>query len=387
MSKKQTQSDQLRELIYNEENMSLGSRTIAKKYSDKFDLSLDELANRIRRLRIKDRKRNPSIFEQELSANDLHTNWHSGWLKTKNASVYIKNGSQIDFEDVAFQIKEALKDTTGLVRKRKYRNPGNGNLLVPTIFDLHLGKLAWGEETGEDYDMKIASQRFRDCLSGIIQKSAGYEIDKILFPVGNDFFNSDKSIPFPQTTKGTPQIDDVRWQKLFRSGISLIIEAIEILSDIAPVHVVTVFSNHDHERVFYLGEVLNAVYGQSKHVHIDNSPRVRKYFKWGKNLIGLAHGHNEKPVDLPLIMAQEAKDHWSETVFREWLLGHIHHKKQLMTQTAKDYMGVNVTYMSSPSAPDAWHFEKAYIGSMKGAEGLIYNNNEGKIGVVISNIK
>jgi len=59
----------------------------------------------------------------------------------------------------------------------------------------------------------------------------------------------------------------------------------------------------------------------------------------------------------------------------------------MMTQTAKDYMGVAVTYITSPSAPDAWHFERAFIGSIKGAEGFLYNKEDGKVGIVVSNLK
>jgi hypothetical protein len=37
------------------------------------------------------------------------------------------------------------------------------NLYVLT--DAHFGKLAWGEETGSDYDLKIAEQMYLDWFS------------------------------------------------------------------------------------------------------------------------------------------------------------------------------------------------------------------------------
>ena len=337
-----------------------------------------------------------SIIDESLHRNNITPNsWKVAWVKDKETgtSTLVKNTDfteegEITFEEVRDDYISAVKEAVSGVKWEKVKKtPKSGNLFVPCIFDLHLGKLAWGEETGEDYDSKIAVKRFRDALEDLIQKSKGYNIDRILFPIGNDIYNSDKAKPFPQTTNGTPQMDDIRWQKLFRLGVQLITEAVIRLSKVAPVDVVTVFSNHDHERVFYLGETLSAVFFNHKNVNVDNSPRVRKYYQWGECLIATAHGHNEKPDDLPLIMAQEAKEMWSSTFYREWLLGHLHHKQRKLTQESKDYRGVRVTYLTSPSASDAWHFERAFVGAIKGAEGYIYNKEEGAIGSVIHNIK
>jgi hypothetical protein len=262
-----------------------------------------------------------------------------------------------------------------------------GNLFVPCIFDLHLGKMAWGEETGEDYDLNIAKQRFDTALDDLISKATGNNIGRILFPVGNDLFNSDKAYPFPTTTNGTPQQDDTRWQKLFREGRKLIIAGILKLSQIAPVDVVMVYSNHDRERGFYLGEVLEAVFANHPNVTVDNVPKTNKYYQFGKVLIGTSHGDSIKPADAPLIMAQEVPQMWADTWYREFLFGHLHHTQKFITQTAKDYRGVIVTFLSSPSAADAWHALKNFKGCIKGAEGFVYNKEEGKVATVIHNIK
>lgn len=276
--------------------------------------------------------------------------------------------------------------TKNVINSDKLNDNPTGKLFVPSIFDLHIGKLAWGAETREDYSSEIAIRRFKTAIDDLISKTASYKPEQILFPIGNDLFNSDRSTPFPQTTNGTPQQDDVRWQKLFRLGKTLIIEAITKLSIIAPVHVVTVFSNHDHERVFYLGEVIDAVFDGNDRITVDNSPLTRKYYKWGRCLLGLAHGHNESPERLPLLMAQEEPKLWSDTVYREWLLGHLHHKKKYLTQQTRDYNGVMVTYLSSLSSADAWHYNKAYTGSIKGAEAFVYDKIEGLVGTAVHNI-
>lgn len=299
------------------------------------------------------------------------------WLRKKSAS-------KLELNNLKEEILSDLKSITWNNTKRKEHN---GNLFVPNIFDLHLGKLAWGEETGEDYDLGIAKERFEFAIDDLIQKANPYNIGKVMFIVGNDFFNSDKAFPFPQTTAGTPQLDDTRYQKLFREGRKLIVSAINRLSEIADVDVLMQSGNHDTERIVYLGEVLEAIYENNKRVSVDNSPKSRKYYQFGQVLLGSTHGNNEKMDKLPLLMAQEAKEMWASTFYREWLLGHLHHKNKLITQESKDYQGVIISQLTSPSSADAWHHTKGYVGAIKGAEGFIYNKEEGKIASVIHNIK
>lgn len=57
-----------------------------------------------------------------------------------------------------------------------------------------------------------------------------------------------------------------------------------------------------------------------------------------------------------------------------------------MTESSKDYSGVKVTYLTSPSAPDAWHFQKGYVGSIRGAEAFIYDKRQGLIASAVHNI-
>ena len=342
----------------------------------------EEEFNIIQELRAKHKSLSEECKSKDIPVEDVK----HYWFKSEHFSMFVKNQEDPAsvFKAHIEQVKKSVSDGFKWDIK-EYE--GGDKLLVVNIFDLHLGKMAWGEETGEDYDINIAKERFKTALNDLIAKTSGHRFKKVLFPVGNDIYNSDKSLPFSATTAGTPQADDTRWQKLFRTGTELITQAAIRLSDIAPVDVVTVFSNHDFERVFYLGEVLSAVFANNPNISVDNSPKARKYYKFGCCLLGLAHGHNEKPQDLPLIMAQEASSDWSNTWYREWLLGHLHHKVKYITQDAKDYRGVRVTYLTSPSAPDAWHYQKAFTGAIKGAEAFVYDESEGLVGTAVHNIK
>ncbi len=261
---------------------------------------------------------------------------------------------------------------------------GTGHMLEVNIFDLHFGKLCWNGETGEDYDTKIASKRFHSAIDDLITKSESFNIEKIVFPIGNDFFNSDNKSN--TTSNHTPQDEDLRWQKTFRSGRQLIVEGVEKLKQVAPVEVVVVQGNHDFERSYYLGDSLTAWFRNDNNVVINNDATPRKYVKFGQNLIGLTHGNNEKVADLPLLMASEKKQLWSKTKFHEWHLGHFHHKKQIKFQTIDEQKGCVIRFMRSLSGTDAWHNLKGYTQNVQSAEAFIWHPNNGMIAHLFFNI-
>ncbi|MFA5207112.1 MAG: hypothetical protein WC428_00280 [Candidatus Paceibacterota bacterium] len=270
----------------------------------------------------------------------------------------------------------------------------DNNLFEVTIFDLHLGKLAWGGETGENYDTKIARQRFLNCIQTLIKNASGFQYNRILFPIGSDFFNSDTI--FNTTTKGTPQDEDLRWQKTFNVGVRLLIDAISLLKQIGvPIDVVNIPGNHDFERSFYLGSYLEAWYNHDTQVKINNGASPRKYYRFGKVLLGITHGSEEKEGSLPLIMASdiESKPMWSETTYHEWHVGHIHRKRDVKYSVTLDKskmtdedLGVTVRYLSSLTGTEEWHHKKGFIGALKAGEGFIWNDEAGMIAHLNANL-
>jgi hypothetical protein len=262
--------------------------------------------------------------------------------------------------------------------KHKRINPsGSGQLLEINIFDLHFGKLCWGLETGDNYDTKIARKRYLAAISDIIAKVQCYDIKRVVFPIGNDFFNSDNLNN--QTTAGTPQDEDVRWQKTFKASRELLIEGIDMLTEVAPVDVIVVQGNHDWERSFYVGDVLSCWYHNNENVTVNNEPTPRKYYKFGDCLIGYTHGNNEKVADLPLIVASERPKLWASTKFREIHIGHLHHKKEIKFMSTQEVKGIVLRYMRSLSGTDAWHNLKGYKGAIQACEAFIWDENQGMI--------
>lgn len=262
-------------------------------------------------------------------------------------------------------------------------NTNENNLLEINIPDLHFGKLAHADETGENYDIKIAGARFIKAVNGLLQRASAFSYNRILFPVGNDFFNVDNKEG--TTSSGTAQDSDSRWAKSYTKGVNLLVDAINILKQAGvPVDVMVISGNHDVERSYYMGEFLRAWFNNDEQVTVNNGASPRKYYKFGKVLLGFTHGSEEKEASLPMIMASDidSKAVWSETVFHEWHLGHQHRKKGYNYNVKKDTiyneeLGVIVRYISSLSSSDFWHHKSGYIGSIKAGEAFIWNDEVG----------
>lgn len=319
------------------------------------------------------------------------TNWQvKAWLRRRTLLDHIKFKREL-LEDVAQHVTPVKLYSPAVSIPKK-------NMLMLSFNDLHLGRMSWHEESGGDYDSKIAIRNFTKSMDGLLTYTDSIQKDIILFIVGNDLFNYDYAYPFPRTEYGTPQTSDSRWQKMFRVGRTLMVNAIDKLSTIAPVHVMVIPGNHDPQTIFYLGEVLATIYTNNDNVHVDNSPKRRKYFEYGNNLIGASHGRKEKPADLHAIMSAEQPKSWGNTKYRYFYLGHWHHeisqtrrvtsKHNIETQTSQseDYKGLNIDWLPNLAATDAYEFNLGLIGSIKSAKAAIHHRDKGRIAVFTHNL-
>ncbi len=258
------------------------------------------------------------------------------------------------------------------------------------IFDLHYGKLAWKKETlVADYDMPIAEESFFTALEALIIEGMRFApFEEIVFPIGNDFFNSDKSYPFPQTTKGTPQQDDGRWQKVFHQGRLMIYKAIERLKLLAPVKVYVIPGNHDKERSFFLGEAVEARYFYDENVEVICGASPQKYWHYGQNLIGFIHNAGrgaQGEKRLLTLMQRDVPQLWAQTKFHEWHMGDIHHKKMREITSEEDIQGIKLKWLRTLMPPDSWENEEFYR-SLKGAEAHVWDYNYGLVNTIHYNL-
>lgn len=288
-------------------------------------------------------------------------------------------GMKAAFEDM---VKEAKRHAPKYPKIRRAKTE-TGLMAEISVPDLHLGKLCWAAESGDDYDVKIARSMFRNAVTQLASVAEEAKVERILLPVGNDFFNVDGKER--QTAGGTPQDEDGRWQRTFVEGRKLLVETIDMLRLIAPVEVLIVPGNHDTERSFYLGETLACWYHNAEDVTIQNQPTTRKYVPWGKVLLGFTHGNEEAEKNLLGIFATERPELWGASLFREAHLGHWHHRRERVYQPISEENGFRVRYLSSLSAADAWHTSKGY-SALRAAQMFLWSKDRGCVAEHVYNV-
>lgn len=286
------------------------------------------------------------------------------WLKKKGA-----RWSQDDFRKALIaDISKTAPKYSPIARRSK-----SGLMYEVSVFDHHVGKLAWMPETGSNYDLAIARHDYMAAVEDLLERIKE-PIDLILFPVGNDFLHTDNLAG--TTTKGTPQDCDGRWAKMFTTGSHLLISSIERMRQLAPVEVMVIPGNHDRERMFYVGEVLSARFHGAKDVKVLNEPKPRKYKAFGVNLIGFTHGCDEKETELPRLMADEVPELWAKAKFREWHTAHQHKRKEVRWVSTDTHGKTVVRRLPSLSGTDSWHYGKGYVGN-RASEAYLWSKEDG----------
>lgn len=288
------------------------------------------------------------------------------WLKNKVTSPILKAIEQLTSDLKTYSPKYPS------IPKAKIAVP---HMMEISIYDTHFGQLAWGAETGTDYDIKIAEACYIDAVKQHIQYAKPFEIEKFLFPLGQDFFHINNAQN--TTVNDTKQDIDCRLAKIYNAGVWALIKAIEMMASIAPVEVIYVPGNHDRDISYFATAGLKLCFRNNERITVDDSPKLRKYVLYGSNLIGFTHGDEEPHRDLPAIMAGERPDLWAKSKYREWHLGHLHKRKETRFNAGDTFTGVSVKVLPSISGTDAWHYRKGYVNKGRIAESYLYRKDGG----------
>jgi hypothetical protein len=289
-------------------------------------------------------------------------------IYSKQYSIHVKfvRIMPAALRDAADAVFERMKAHAPKYRTPVYRPSRDGLLAGAFIFDHHFGKLCWGRETGDDYDLKIAASRFDNAVDDMVGHMKANRVSRVLFPLGNDYLHLDSRDN--ATSNGTVQDVDGRLEKVVEVAEMAAIRAVEMMAGVAKVDVVWVGGNHDLTLSYMLGRTVSAWFRNHGGVTVDCGPNPRKYYRWEKSLFQLVHSDREKVADLALLMARERPKDWAETTCHEAIVGHRHHPEKWQTKPVDSKCGVTIRTIRSMSGTDAWHAGKGYIGESKAAE-------------------
>jgi hypothetical protein len=257
----------------------------------------------------------------------------------------------------------------------KFKRSNDPHMMEIGLYDVHVGKLAWGAETGQSQDLKTIEAVGSNAVEDLIGYARGYDIEQIVMPLGNDFCHVDTIAN--TTTAGTPVDTDGRIHKVVEVAERMLINAIDLARQVAPVKLLWIPGNHDELVSFFLARTMAAWYRHASDVTHDFGPSYRKYHRYATSLLGFCHGNNEKLDRLPGLMAMETAIDWAETTTKEFHYGHGHRVRKHVTMHDDTIDGVVLRMLPALSATDSWHHKSGFKGSSRAAEAYLYSRQDG----------
>ena len=285
-------------------------------------------------------------------------------------------------EPVVDALEELVKRSQwhGVWKKSSHAwpTPRGSHMLVMSLVDQHFGKLAHGEETGDDYDLTHAEDLYVKAAGRTMGKAKGYHITKVVLPVGNDLFHFDTGRG--RTGNDTQMDFDSRPTKVFVAGCMAVIKAVDLITDSgANVEIVYVPGNHDPTWSHHLCVFLWGWFREDDRVTVDFSACPDKMIQFGVNLIYFTHGDmsQKNRNSLPLYVAMHHPEAWAAATTREIHMGHFHHERETVFVPTAEETGVVMRILPSLCATDQWHYVKGFRGNRRLTLSFLYGEDTG----------
>ena len=308
-----------------------------------------------------------SKIDNELYSSKITVKPRKGfnWSEDNIKKIFEKLEKHTEFSTSQYA-KIASKDAIA---------PDKNKMLLIGVADLHYGLLA-KENLSEEYNMKIAEQRFDNIIDDVIyRKQKDDTIEKVILLIGNDFLSAD-NVQGTTSRHFTQQDQETNWYEIIESATEMLVKEIDKLKYYFPkVIVMNVKGNHDEMSTFGIMQTLNAYYKNNEQVEINTSCKFRQYIRYGTSLIGLSH--NERVQDVSKIMAAETGTYFGECRYKLFLMAHLH-KQQLL----EDDYGVDIRRMPSVVGASAWTAQQGYTGTNKMSQTFVFDKDKGLIEVM-----
>lgn len=250
-------------------------------------------------------------------------------------------------------------------------NPTSENLanLYP-FTDFHLGMLAWGEESGDDWDMQIAESLAVKWIDTAISMAPNAST-AILANMG-DFLHWDGMEAVTPTSRHVLDADS-RFQKLVRVALRIIRMLINrLLETHDKVHVIMAEGNHDESSSVWLREGLSLVYENEPRVTWDKSADPYYAYTFGKNLLMFHHGHKANIKRVESSMLGKFRKEFGRSDYAYCHVGHLHHARLEETTT------MVIEQHRTLAAKDAYASRGGWI-SKRSASVITYHHDFGEI--------
>ncbi len=204
-----------------------------------------------------------------------------------NTRVKVKPNSlpKINVDKLTEALTNALENVE--IKERTYSTDSDDDVFV-NMFDLHYGR-KYREQNHITTESDVLN-----AIDNIVDHYKQNRPRRVYLPIGQDIFNTDNA--FNTTTKGTPQTNSLEWYEMYAKGVNLVVNIINKLSIIAPVHIIHSKGNHSAVLSYTLVQALALKYEHCNYVHVNTSFDYRQYIELDNVLIGLSHNNEEKKL-------------------------------------------------------------------------------------------
>lgn len=228
-----------------------------------------------------------------------------------------------------------------------------------TITDYHVGMLAWGEETGADWDLDIAENTLVAAFSHMIAVSPKART-AVVNQLG-DFLHFDSLEAVTPTNRHLLDADS-RFRKVVEVAVRVLRRIVDMaLVNHDKVELVIAEGNHDLASSVWLQTMFTALYENEPRITVNQSALPYYVHQHGKVMLGFHHGHMKKNDGLPLHFAASYPEIWGQTTKRYVHVGHRHHVEE------KEHPGIKIIQHSTLAARDAyaarggWHSDRQML--------------------------
>ena len=239
-----------------------------------------------------------------------------------------------------------------------------------TMTDCHVGMLAWHQEGGANWNLKIAETELTGCFRQMIASSPPAR-SCVINQLG-DWLHFDSMEAVTPTNRHLLDADG-RFQKVVVASLRVLRAMVDAaLEQHERVHIIMAEGNHDIASSVWLRVMFSALYEHEPRVTVNESALPYYMHRHGRTVLWFHHGHLKKAEGLPGLFAAQFPVAWGETTKRYIHLGHCHH------EMVKEHAGVKVVQHPTLAARDAYAARAGYT-SERQATAYTYHSEFGQV--------
>lgn len=238
------------------------------------------------------------------------------------------------------------------------------------VADLHVGMLTDAEETGTDWDTKIATKVFREKFDRLLSLTPPTE-HAVIAQLGDLTHNDSQENVTPQSKH---QLDvDSRYFVILRRAVAVMKYAIDAsLQKHGSVIYRGCRGNHDMTAHYAVSLALSEHYRDEPRVTIEDNANEFYVYEFGLNMVLLCHGDKTTHDRLSMFAANEYPEIWGRTKYRRALTGHVHHRRAIQAG------GMLVESIETIIPKDAYAHSHGYT-SQRALVSIVLDRTQGEI--------